>query len=43
MTTTNGTEIYKPPLAQYGFHCMGLKIIIYMQKNLLNAEHAEKR
>jgi hypothetical protein len=43
MTTTNGTEIDKLPLAQYGFDCMGLKIIIYMEKILLNAENAEKR
>jgi hypothetical protein len=43
MTTKNGTEIYKPPLAQYGFNWMGLKIIIYMEKILLNAENAEKR
>jgi len=43
MTTTNGTVLYKPTLAQYGFDCMELKIIIYMEKILLNAENAEKR
>jgi hypothetical protein len=43
MATTNGTEIYKPPLAQYGFDCMGLKIIIYIEKILLNTENADKR
>jgi len=38
MTTTNGTEIYKPPLAQYGIDSMGFKIIIYTVKFFLKAE-----
>ena len=43
MTSTNGTEIYKPPLAQYGFDCIGLIIITYMETILLNIENAKKK